>query len=144
MVPFPALFLFIYVIFCLKYWYNIHPWWRADTPAAALVSPAATCAGKNTFLLMDFSVLNQGQIRIRIRYNYSGSGSGLSKKVPYPDQQHCQCAPNADRARPSLFSCVVWIISASANNLGSSPDNKRMDLKEWFLLRATIRYRYLS
>ncbi len=22
-----------FLIFCLQYWYNIHPWWRADTPA---------------------------------------------------------------------------------------------------------------
>ncbi len=47
-------FLFI---FCLQYWYNIHPWWRADTPATALVSPAAALEkiSTNAFLLLDFA-----------------------------------------------------------------------------------------
>ncbi len=78
LVPFPALFLFIFLIFCLQYWYNIHPWWWADTPAAALESPAAAL-GKicsDTFLLLDFPGLNQGR----------GAGRYSNPGLPYSNR----------------------------------------------------------
>jgi hypothetical protein len=48
-------FLFNFVIFCLHYWYIIHPWWLADRPAAALVKICSV-----SFLHLDFPGMNQG------------------------------------------------------------------------------------
>ncbi len=63
----------LFLVFALQSrtdWYNIHPWWRADKPAAAAL--VFSCCSRS-FLLLDFPGRNQG----------SCAGPDSNPRLPY-------------------------------------------------------------
>ncbi len=91
-------FYFFFVIFCLQYWYNIHPWWWADTPAAALESPVAALGiiCNDTFLLLDFPGLNQG----------TSAGRDSNPGLPYSSPTRAYSSPTRMR-KNQLWICIL-------------------------------------